>query len=118
VPADNRLIKPVNETNTESGESRMTDARSEYISRAKEKLDIIDAKLVELEAKANEKSGDARRELKDKLGGIRESKEKAERRLEELRRASKPAWEDVKLGVEQAWDSLSNAVERASERFK
>ena len=96
----------------------MTDERSEYIAQAKEKLDLLNARIVELEAKANEKKGDLRREFKAKLAGIRESRDQAERRLEELRLASKPAWADVKHGVEQAWKSVASAVERANERFQ
>ena len=96
----------------------MTDTRSEYIAKTKENLELINAKLVELEAKAEKKSGDVRREIKANLSGLRESRDQAVRRLEELRLASKPAWEDVKHGVEQAWQSLSNAVDDASERLK
>ncbi len=96
----------------------MTDARSEYISKAKENLDLLNARIVELEAKANKKTGEVRREFKAKLSGLRESKDQAERRLEELRLASEPAWEDVKQGVEKAWHSLSDAVDDARERFQ
>ena len=96
----------------------MTDTQNEYIVKTKKNLDLLDAKIVELEAKANEKTGDVRREFKAKISGIRQSKDQAERRLEELRLASKPAWEDVKQGVEQAWSSLSKSIERASERFQ
>jgi BMFP domain-containing protein YqiC len=35
----------------------MTDDRNEYISKAKENLDLLNARIVELEAKANEKIG-------------------------------------------------------------
>jgi hypothetical protein len=73
---------------------------------------------VELDAKAQKKSGDARRELKARLSGIKETRDQAARRLEDLRLASDPAWEDVKQGVEQAWTSLSDAVENASKRFQ
>ena len=96
----------------------MTDSRSEYIDKAKENLDLINAKIVELEAKANETGGEMKREMKSKLEGIREYKQKADRRLDELRVASKPAWEDVKQGAEEAWSSLSDAVERAGKRFQ
>lgn len=96
----------------------MTDKRNEFIAKAKEELDLLNAKIVDLEAKANEKTGEVRRELKAKISGLRESKEQAERRLEDLRLASKPAWEDVKQGVEHAWKSLADSVERASERFQ
>ena len=96
----------------------MTDTQNEYIAKAKENLDLLNAKIVELEARANKKTGDVRREFKAKLSGIRESKDQTERRLEELRLASKPAWEDVKKGVEQARKSLSESIDKASERFQ
>ncbi|MGB5326330.1 MAG: hypothetical protein WBN40_13025 [Pseudomonadales bacterium] len=96
----------------------MSENKSEYISKAKENLALLDAKIVELEAKANKKTGEVRREFKAKISGLRESKNQAERRLDELRLASKPAWEDVKQGVEQAWHSLSDAVDNATERFQ
>lgn len=96
----------------------MTEKRSEYIDKAKENLDLINAKIVELEAKANEKGGDIKREMTSKLEDIRKYKQQADRRLDELRVASKPAWEDVKQGAEQAWNSLSDAVERAGKRFQ
>ena len=96
----------------------MRDTRSEYILRAKEKLDLLNAKIIELEAKEKKKTGEVRRELKAKLSELRDAKDQVERRLEELRLASKPAWEDVKLGVEQAWHSLSDAVDHATERFQ
>lgn len=96
----------------------MSDIRSESVSKAKEDLNLLDARIGELEAKANKKTGEVRREFKERISGLRDSKDKAERRLDELRQASKPAWEDVKEGVEQAWHSLSDAVDNAAERFK
>lgn len=96
----------------------MTESRGEYISKAKENLDLLNARIVELEAKANKKTGEVRRELKAKISGLQESKNQAERRLDDLRLASEPAWEDVKQGVEQAWHSLSDAVDNATERFQ
>ena len=96
----------------------MSDARNEFIAKTKENLDKIDASIVNLEAKANEKKGEVRRELHATLSSIRNSKEQMERRLEELRLASEPAWEDVKRGTEQAWSALSDAVRKAGERFQ
>jgi hypothetical protein len=96
----------------------MNATRNEFIAKTKKNLDLIDARLVELEARAEHKTGQARREIKSSIDGIRESKVRAERRLEELKLASQPAWNDVKKGVEQAWKSLSNAVETASARFQ
>ena len=95
----------------------MTDTRTEFITKAKENLDQIDAKIVELEAKANQKKGDLRRDLEETLTSIRQRKDEAKLRLEELRLASKPAWNDVKQGVEQAQSALSKALHSATERF-
>lgn len=96
----------------------MTNERGEYIAQAREKLEILNARIVELEAKANEKAGDVRRELKARLSGIRELKGQADGRLERLRLTSQPAWEDAKRSVEQARKSVADAVEKARERFQ
>ena len=91
--------------------------REEYIAQGKEKLDVLSAKIAELEARANEKTGDARREFKSRLVTLREANREAERRLEEAKLASLEAWEDVKLGADRAWKSLANAVDRAGRRL-
>jgi BMFP domain-containing protein YqiC len=95
----------------------MSHERQEYLAQLQEKLDVLSARIAELEAKANERSGDARRELKAKISTLRESGREAERRLEEVRLASKEALKDVKLGAEHAWKSLADAVESAGRRF-
>ena len=91
----------------------MTDKRNEYMERTKENLDVMNAKIAELEAIASKKTGEARRDLSERLDEIRQSREKAEKRLAELR-----AWDDVKHGFEDAWQSLSRAVDRATDRFQ
>ena len=96
----------------------MTDDRNKYMEMTRENLDVMNAKIAELEAIAKKKTGEARRDLGERLDSIRESRKKAEGRLEELRRASKPAWDDVKHGFEDAWKSLSTAVDRATDRFQ
>jgi hypothetical protein len=96
----------------------MTDTRIEYLARAKENLELVSARLVELEALADKKSGDAGRELKANLRGIRESRDQAARRLDDLRLASQPAWEDGKEIIERDQASLSYAVDNASKKFQ
>ena len=96
----------------------MTDKRNEYMEKTQENLDVLNAKIAELEALAKKKTGEARRDLSERLDDIRESRKQAEQRLEELRKAAKPAWDDVKHGFEDAWHSLSKAVDRATNRFQ
>ena len=95
----------------------MTNIRKEYISKAKKDLELINARIMEIESKASEETGEVRRELRTELNGIRESRAQAKRRFVVLRLASKPAWEDAKHGAEQAWHSLSDAIDRASARL-
>jgi TolA-binding protein len=106
------------ELQTQIGTGKMRNERGEYIAQAKEQLDLLNARIVELEAKANEKAGDIRRELKANLRGIRELKNQADGRLERLRLASQPAWEDARRGAEQARKSVADAVEEVKERFQ
>ena len=96
----------------------MTSTRNEYIAKARENLNLLNARILELEAKAKEKKGEVRREMDAKLDGIRETKEQAQRQLQELKMASEPAWEDVKQGADQAYQTLSEAIERARKRFQ
>jgi hypothetical protein len=96
----------------------MTDTRSEYLAKAKENLELVSTRLVELEALAEKKSGDARRKFKANLRGIRESRDQAARRLDDLRLASQPAWEDGKEIVERDQASLSYAVDNARKKFQ
>lgn len=91
--------------------------REDYIAEVKEKLDVLNARIAELEARANEKAGEARREFKARLSTLREANREAERKLEEARLASKEAWYEVRLGAEHAWKSLASAVERARHRL-
>jgi hypothetical protein len=96
----------------------MNDEKNEYIAKTKKKLDLLEARLVELETSAKQKKADVQQELKEKLDAIRASKLKMERRLVDMRLASKPAWKDVKQGAEEAWDKLAHAVDKAAERFQ
>jgi len=96
----------------------MTDNRNAYIEKTTENLDLLKAKIRKLEALANKKTGEARRDLRERLDDIRQTREKAEERLKELQRATSPAWDDIKQGFEDAWQSLSTAVDSATDRFQ
>ena len=96
----------------------MTDNRNEFIERTKEKLDVLDARIEMIEAKANEKQGEARRELEDKLQEFRDAKSDLSDRLTELKNSGGDAWDEVKDGIEQSWNTLSASLERATARLQ
>ena len=92
--------------------------RDEYIEAAKEKLDGLNAELARLEARANAASGEFKREINSELDELRQAKDRADAKLDELRAAGDAAWRDVKVGAELAWRSLAESIENASHRFK
>jgi len=96
----------------------MTDERNEFMSRARENLDVINANMAEVEARISRTSGEARREFKKGLEKMRHAKNEAERKLEDVRLAAQPAWQDLKQGAEEARKAFADAVERAGERLQ
>lgn len=96
----------------------MTPKREEYIEKTKNKLDVLNAEIYKLEARAREVKGDAKVEINKELDTIKESKQAVNDKLRELSSASDAAWEDLKAGAELAWRSLSQSLDSAAQRFK
>lgn len=92
--------------------------RDAYIKKFKAQLEQWDAQIDRLEAKAREASADAKIEYEQQLRQIRERRDEARAKIDELRRAGGEAWEDIKDGADEAWTACRNAIEAASERFK
>jgi len=96
----------------------MTQQREQYIEKAKSKLDMLDAELRKLEARARDAKSDIKIEVNKEIDDIKASKKAADDKLRELRSASDEAWEDLKSGAESAWRSLSSSIESATQRFE
>ena len=47
-----------------------------------------------------------------------QKREKAHKKLTEVREAGEGAWEDLKSGVQSAWDSMEEALKSARSKFK
>ncbi|MDV5169748.1 hypothetical protein [Photobacterium rosenbergii] len=70
-----------------------------------------------LELKAQQASGEAKRDLDNTVADMKQRKEEAKTRVAELQHASDSAWEEIKNGADEAFDSLKRAFESAKSKF-
>ncbi|MGI0120007.1 coiled coil domain-containing protein [Zooshikella sp. RANM57] len=89
-----------------------------YEKKLQEQLDHWNEEIDRLKSKAGHVKEDTRHEYHEQLEHIRQKRQEAHAKLQELKAASDDAWEDLKAGIELAWDSLSEAVKSAASRFK
>ena len=92
--------------------------KEEFVRKMHSKLDIWNAEIDALTAKANAAEVSARAEYHKQLDALRSKRDEARSKLNALETAGEGAWEDLKAGIELAWDAVSEAVQSATSRFK
>lgn len=92
--------------------------KDEYVRKMHSKLDLWNAEIDKLAAKADQAGAEARAEYYKHIEELRAQGEAARKRLDELQQSSESAWEDTKAGVEMAWNAIGEAVDSARSRFK
>lgn len=85
--------------------------REEYIEKLNAKLKQWDARIEKLEADARSAKASAKIELNDKLDDLRNRRDGARERLEQMRAANAAAFEELKKGFEQFWDHAKRAFD-------
>jgi hypothetical protein len=85
--------------------------RDEFVRDFQKGLDVLDTKLKALEQRAAEATGDAKKELDEKVKVAKAKRDVAAKKLSELKEASHDRWEKVKDGVGNAFDDLKKAFE-------
>lgn len=93
-------------------------SREEYINKLAAQLKEWSAKVDELESKANVAKADVKTEYERQIRQMKDKRDTAMQKLQELKGASTDAWDTLKAGSEAAWGDLKNAVTAAKERFK
>lgn len=93
-------------------------SREEYINKLAAQLKEWSAKVDELESKANVAKADVKTEYERQIRQMKDKRDIAMQKLQELKGASTDAWDTLKAGSEAAWGDLKNAVTAAKERFK
>jgi hypothetical protein len=80
--------------------------RDEVIEKLKQQLDTLNAKLGELEAKADEASGEARAEYVKRMQHLREMAEPARDKFRELRDAGEGQWDRLSAEADKHYKAL------------
>lgn len=116
APSADEVMEKTGEA-AESAQRYAAGKVDEFRAEMRDSLDALNARIGELESRAEELSGDAKAELDAQLEEIRAQRDAFAERLEKLGDSTERAWEDVKAGTSEAWESLSRSVEQAAARF-
>jgi chromosome segregation ATPase len=96
--------------------------KEEYLQQIEAKMKEYDREMQELLAKAQSGATDLKEESKaqfdQSMEELRNKKEAAAKKLNEINSESGEAWKDIKSGMESAMDELSKAFDRARSHFK
>lgn len=89
-----------------------------YKQKVEAELELAQAKLAELKARAKNAAADTRIAYGEQVDELEKKFDATKLKLKELGEASDGAWEHLKGGVESAWHILSTAVHDAVAKFK
>ncbi len=92
--------------------------REEYIDKLAAQLKEWSVKIDELEARARSPKADMKTEYEKQIGQLKEKRDEATKKFQELKGSSAQAWDTLKSGAESAWTEMKNALTTAKEKFK
>jgi uncharacterized coiled-coil DUF342 family protein len=93
-------------------------SREEYIDQLAAQLKEWSAKIDELESKARTAKADVKTGYENQIKQLKDKRDAAMQKLQELKGSSSEAWDILKAGTETSWAELKKAVTAASEKFK
>ena len=93
-------------------------SREEHIDQLAAQLKEWSAKIDELESKARAAKADVKTSYENQIRQLKEKRDGAKQKLQELKGASAEAWDILKAGAETSWADLKKAVTAATEKFK
>ena len=81
-------------------------SRDEVIDKLKQQLDLLNAKLAELEAKADQASGEAKAGYEERVQHLKEMAQPAKDKLAELRNAGEGQWDKASAEADKYYKAL------------
>ena len=91
--------------------------KSDYIDKAKARMNQIDADIINFRARVEEAGADARITYKKVLDDLRAKRADMNDQLHRLQDASTEAWDDISSGFEAAWTDVNASLKSAAERL-
>ena len=89
-----------------------------YLANREAELKEWDAKILQLEAKAEQAQAQVKILYYEQLEALRTKRTTVREKLHELTLSSGAAWESVKIGLENAWHDLKGGLTSAAAKFK
>ena len=89
-----------------------------YLANREAELKEWDAKILQLEAKAEQAQAQLKIQYYEQLEALRTKQTSVREKLHELKQSSGAAWESVKIGLENAWHDLKVGLTSAAAKFK
>lgn len=80
--------------------------REEVIEKLKKQLDYTNQKLDELEVKAQQVSGEARKKYEEQIGHLREMSQPARDKLEAMKAAGESQWDSMSAEADKIYKAL------------
>lgn len=92
--------------------------RKEFIASLKNQLDEADERIDRLEQKLHDAGEDAENQYRERLAELRTHRDKASKKLQELRDAGEERWDGVKAEAEHVWKAMRNSLHYFQSHFK
>ncbi|MBN1798878.1 MAG: hypothetical protein JW822_09890 [Spirochaetales bacterium] len=92
--------------------------RDEYVKNIKTKLDELTTGIEKIEHKAKSVRENVKAKLQARINELREKRDFAFSKLQEIKETGEDTWQDLKLSTENVIDSLKDALSKTMARFK
>ena len=92
--------------------------RDAYIEKMKDQLDELNAKMSEVEAKAQEAKDDARAKYKEEMKKLSKQSKLAVAKLEEIKSAGEDTWESMVTEMEKVRDAFKHSFNYFKSQLK
>ncbi|QDT40737.1 hypothetical protein Pan241w_07950 [Gimesia alba] len=92
--------------------------RDEYARQINQKLDDLNKKIAELEAKGDKLKEDAKTKWNERLKNLKQNRDQMSQQLEEFNKSSADAWDGLKRDLDIAWTNLKQAYDKTAEEVK
>lgn len=94
------------------------DQRQAYEKKAQAELDLLEARLQEIRARAQMARADVALNLQQQINELKARRDDMRRQMEQMSGAGQDAWQELKQGFGRAAEELRAALDRAADRLK
>lgn len=91
--------------------------RDEFVAQMQAKLEEWNAEIDELEAEARKRKAQATADYHARLTELKDKRDEATKKLQEVQNASDDAWESLQAGAERIWDNVKRTVQETRKAF-